>query len=153
MTRKSALRPPGPESRPQPGETPLLRDLSHLPSAAFTRHESMLINEISLVLAEKRTSLSVMRTGLAVLALPLSVTSVLIIISKYYEPARVMYLLGPLLAVCAVLTLVGIYLIVTSLKRIRMLNQVIATLKQQNTNLRELSMVMNDPRETPDNDF
>ena len=43
------------------------------------------INQVQLLLSEKRTSLSVMRTGIAMLALPLSIFSALIATSKYYE--------------------------------------------------------------------
>ena len=123
-------------------ESLLARDVPNLPDKAALRQETMLINEISLVLAEKRTSLSVMRTGLAVLALPLSVLSVLIVISRYYDPGQVIYLLGPLLALCAGLVILGIYLIGSSVRRIRALNRVSAVLKGQNDNLRELSLVL-----------
>ena len=134
----------------------LARDLPHLPDRDSLRQETMLINEISLVLAEKRTSLSVMRTGLAVIALPLSVLSVLIVISRYYDPAQVMYLLGPLLGLCAGLAVLGIYLILSALKRIRALNRVIVVLKGQNSSLRELSLVLKEdmgPPVAPDEDF
>lgn len=47
--------------------------------------DPVIINEVQLLLAEKRTSLAVMRTGIAMLALPLSVISVLIATSKYYD--------------------------------------------------------------------
>jgi uncharacterized integral membrane protein len=127
-----------------------------LPDKASLRQETMLINEISLVLAEKRTSLSVMRTGLAVIALPLSVLSVLIVISRYYDPSKVMYLLGPLLGICAGLAVLGIYLILSALIRIRALNRVIAVLKSQNSSLRELSLVLKEmpsPMLGPDEDF
>jgi hypothetical protein len=126
------------------------------PNNASLRQETWLINEISLVLAEKRTSLSVMRTGLAVLALPLSVLSVLIVISRYYDPTQVIYLLGPLLALCAGLTILGIHLIISALRRIRALNRVGAALKGQNDNLRELSHVLKEDtglNAAPDHDF
>ena len=38
----------------------------------------LILNEVQLLLAEKRTSLSAMRIGIAVFAFPLSVLSVLI---------------------------------------------------------------------------
>lgn len=38
-----------------------------------------------LILAEKSTSLAVLRTGIAVLVSPLSVASLLIVTSKYYN--------------------------------------------------------------------
>ena len=134
------------------GECLLPRDQGNLPSNAAMRHEAMLINEVTLVLAEKRTSLSVMRTGIAILALPVSVLSVLVVISRYYDPLRVMYLLGPLLGVCLVLTVLGSYMIGKSLKRIAQLNRVVVTLKRQNSSLRELCVAMDD-LVAPDSDF
>lgn len=62
-----------------------------------TVSDSVIINEVQLVLAEKRTSLAAMRTGIAVFALPLSVFSVLIATSKYYDMIEVMHWLVPLL--------------------------------------------------------
>ena len=56
----------------------------------------MAINEVQLILSEKRTSLSLMRTGIAVLALPLSVLSFLIATSKYYDVLHVLHFLVPL---------------------------------------------------------
>lgn len=130
----------------------LTRDLATLPSNAVVRHEAMLINEINLVLAEKRTSLSVMRTGLAVLALPVSVFSVLVVISRYYDPLAVMYLLAPLLGLCAALTILGACLITKSFRRISHLNLVVIDLKKQNDSLRELCLAMDDTV-GPDEDF
>ena len=54
------------------------------------------INEVQLLLAEKRTSLSVMRTGIAMLALPISVMSVLIATSRYYNILHVLHYIIPL---------------------------------------------------------
>jgi len=129
-----------------------LCDEERLPSGAVMRHEAMLINEVSLVLAEKRTSLSVMRTGLAILALPISVLSVLIVISRYYDPMQVMYLLAPLLGLCVILTGLGSYLIIKALRRITHLNRLVASLKKQKTSLRKLGLAMND-LVAPDTDF
>ena len=53
------------------------------------------INDIQLLFTEKRTSLALMRTGIAVLALPLSVLSLLIATSKYYEAVDVLTFLIP----------------------------------------------------------
>ena len=54
------------------------------------------INKIQLILAEKRTSLSLMRMGIAVFVLPLSVFSVLIVTSKYYDTLKVLHFLIPM---------------------------------------------------------
>ena len=81
--------------------------------------DSLAINEVQLILAEKRTSLALMRTGIAVLALPLSVMSVLIATSKYYDILHVVHFLVPLGILNLALTILGAYLIVHSIIRMR----------------------------------
>jgi hypothetical protein len=51
---------------------------------------SVIINEVQLLLAEKRATLASMRAGIAVFALPLSVLSVLISASKYGSSQKTM---------------------------------------------------------------
>lgn len=97
------------------------------------KQESTLINEVQLLLAEKRTSLAAMRTGIAVLALPLSVMSVLIATSKYYNVFSVLHLLIPLGALNLMLIVVGIYLITRSLIRMRHYDHLIHEIKQQHS--------------------
>ena len=80
--------------------------------------ETIIINEVQLLLAEKRTSLAAMRTGIAVIALPISVVSVLIATSKYYDIVHVLSLLVPLMIICAGLVLLGSYLIIRSVIRL-----------------------------------
>jgi uncharacterized membrane protein YidH (DUF202 family) len=81
--------------------------------------DSIAINEVQLILAEKRTSLAVMRTGIAVLALPLSVISVLIATSKYYDVFHVLHFLVPLGVLNLALIVLGSYLIIRSIIRMR----------------------------------
>ena len=47
--------------------------------------DAMILNEVQVLLSEKRTSLSTMRTGIAVFAFPLSVLSILIATSQSYQ--------------------------------------------------------------------
>jgi uncharacterized membrane protein YkgB len=93
--------------------------------------EGIIINEVQLVLAEKRTSLSAMRTGITVFVLPLSVLSVLIATSKYYDVLQVMHLIVPLLIICAALVVLGSYLIIRSITRIRHQDNLILKLKRK----------------------
>ncbi|MGA8239636.1 MAG: hypothetical protein WB818_03615, partial [Desulfobacterales bacterium] len=51
--------------------------------------DPIIINEAQLILAEKRTSLAALRTGITVFALPLSVLSLLIVTSKFYDVVHV----------------------------------------------------------------
>ena len=79
-----------------------------------------------------------MRTGIAVLALPLSVLSVLIATSKYYDVFHVMHLLLPLMIVNVLLLILGGYLILRSIVRMRRYDHLIRTLKQKHSILKEL---------------
>jgi uncharacterized membrane protein YidH (DUF202 family) len=98
---------------------------------------SIAINEVQLLLAEKRTSLSVLRTGIAVLALPLSVLSILIATSEYYDVLTVIPLLIPLGALVLSLIVLGGYLIVRSMIRMRHYEHLIRQLKRKHSLIAE----------------
>jgi hypothetical protein len=99
--------------------------------------EGVIINEVQLLLAEKRTSLAAMRTGIAVLVLPLSVLSLLIATSKHYDVIHVWHLLLPLLALCAAMTVLGGYLILRAVIRIRRHDEHIQALKKKHGRIAE----------------
>jgi uncharacterized membrane protein YidH (DUF202 family) len=91
--------------------------------------DSNVFSEVQLILAEKRTALSSMRTGIAVFALPLSVLSVLVATSKYYDILHVLHFLIPLLVLSLALIILGSYLILHSVWRIRHHDRLIKELK------------------------
>jgi uncharacterized membrane protein YkgB len=93
--------------------------------------EGIIINEVQLLLAEKRTSLATMRTGITVFVLPLSVLSVLIATSRYYDIIQVMHFIIPLLAICVALVLLGSYLIIRAVIRMRHHDSLIMQLKRK----------------------
>ncbi len=95
--------------------------------------DTIIINEVQLILAEKRTSLAVMRTGIAVLALPLSIVSVLIATSKYYEFMHVLHLLVPLMFINILLAVFGIYLIIRAIVRMRHHDALIQKIKKEHS--------------------
>lgn len=95
--------------------------------------DSIVINEVQLILAEKRTALAVMRTGIAVLALPLSVMSVLIATSKYYDILHVLHFLVPLAVLNLALLVFGGYLIIRSILRMRNYDRLIREIKRQHS--------------------
>ncbi len=99
--------------------------------------DSILINEVQLLLAEKRTSLAVMRTGITVFALPLSVLSVLVATSKYYELKSALPFIVPLLVLCVGLIVLGVFLTHRSVRRIRMFDKIIQELKKKHSILAE----------------
>ncbi len=98
----------------------------------------MAISAAQLVLAEKRTSLSIMRTGIAVLVLPLSVISFLIATSKYYDFIHVLHLLIPLGILNTGLLILGAYLIIRSSIRMRLYDNLIHEIKMKHSVIGDL---------------
>lgn len=96
------------------------------------------INQVQLLLSEKRTSLSVMRTGIAILALPLSIFSVLIVASKWYDPADAWLLLAVVLVINALLIGFAVYLIAHALHRMHQYDRLISDIKHQHESLKKL---------------
>ena len=101
------------------------------------RNDLDVFSEVQLLLAEKRTSLSTLRTGIAVFALPLSALGLLVATSRYYEPTQVLGFLLPLVCLCALLALLGAFLIVESLRHIRRHNRLIHQIKQEHSAIAE----------------
>jgi len=85
---------------------------------------------INLLLAEKRKSLSVLRTAIAIFTLPLSVLTILIATSRYYNPLESLHLLIPLLFVSFMLVILGVYLIFRSFRRIKKIDSRIGLSKR-----------------------
>ena len=100
--------------------------------------DTVMFNEVQLLLAEKRTALSTLRTGVAVFAFPLSVLSVLIATSKSYEAGKVLHWLVPLLLLNFGLVVLGVYLITLAVYRIRRYDRLLDELKRKNKRIAEL---------------
>ena len=100
--------------------------------------DNIVISEVQLILAEKRTALSFMRTGIAVFALPLSVLSVLIATSRFYNFSNVLHLIIPLLILCVILIFLGFYLIIRAIIKIRHYDRTINDLKRKHNLLSEI---------------
>lgn len=96
------------------------------------------LNEVQLLLAEKRTALATLRTGIALFAFPLSVLSVLIATSKSYELGEVLHWLVPLLILNIGLVVLGVYLVAKAIGRVRRHDRKIEEFKRQNARLAEL---------------
>ena len=95
-------------------------------------------SEVQLVLAEKRTSLSLLRTGIGIFALPLGVLSLLVTTSRYYRVNDVLHWLAPLLLLCAALTVLAAWLTTRAILRIRHYDALITKLKRQHSRIAEL---------------
>jgi uncharacterized membrane protein YidH (DUF202 family) len=97
--------------------------------------DAVVLSEVQLLLAEERTSLAVMRTGIAVLVLPLSVFSVLVATSRYYDPFNVLHFLVPLGLLCVALLVVGGYLVVKSILRLRRIDRLVHRIKLEHSGI------------------
>jgi uncharacterized membrane protein YidH (DUF202 family) len=97
-----------------------------------------IINEIQLVLAEKRTALAVLRTGIAIFALPLSVLTVLVATSRYYDILEILGLFIPLLLVCVGLAIFGVGMMLRSTRNIRRYDRMVDSLLDQSDYLKSL---------------
>lgn len=99
---------------------------------------SILMDEVRLILAEKNTAFSLMRTGIAILALPLSIMSLLVATSKYYDVLQVLHFLIPIGILNLALVILSIYLIVRSMKHIHFYDKLLYKIKLKNNSLSEL---------------
>src|ERR1700730_10090461 len=93
--------------------------------------DNLIFGEIQVLLAEKRTARASLRTGIAVFALPLSVLSVLIATSRYYNFESVLPLLVPLLLLNLGLVVLGSWLIYRSIRHLHRYDHRIRELPQK----------------------
>ncbi len=99
--------------------------------------ETVVLGEVQLILAEKRTALSVLRAGIAVFVLPLSVFSLLIATSKHYEIVDVLHLFALVLAICLGLVALGAYLVIRSVQRMHRYDLLINRIKKRHSRISE----------------
>jgi uncharacterized membrane protein YidH (DUF202 family) len=69
--------------------------------------------------AEKRTHLAELRTGIGILTIPMSLLTILIATSNYYDINQVGSFITALVLGIVVLSFIGAYLVYTSFKRLR----------------------------------
>jgi uncharacterized membrane protein YidH (DUF202 family) len=97
----------------------------------------IIINEVQLILAEKRTSLASLRTGIAVFAIPLSIMGVLVATSRYYEILDVLHLFVAVMVISALLLALGGYLIVRAIVKLRHEDRMISEIKRKHSVIAE----------------
>lgn len=98
----------------------------------------LVMSEVQLLLAEKRTAFALLRTGVTVSLVPLSITTVLVATSGLWNPFEVMWLLAPILVLAGALFLLGVYLIMHAWGHVRYVDRVMHGLKQKDTLLEDL---------------
>ena len=113
-------------------------DKDQVKSLLENKSESSLIARVQMILAEKRTSLSVLRTGIAVLSLPMAIVALLTATSGLYDLASTLHLLIPLFVLNSVLVVLGSALIYRAFTRILRHDKLIAIIKEKNPELGKL---------------
>jgi uncharacterized membrane protein YidH (DUF202 family) len=105
--------------------------------SAPTCPPGIIINEVQLILAEKRTSLASLRTGIAVFAIPLSIMGVLVATSRYYEIQDVLHLFIGVMVMNALLLALGAYLVIRAIIKLRREDRMINDIKRQHSVIAE----------------
>jgi len=95
------------------------------------------MQRLQLLFAEQRTSLAVLRTGIAIFTLPLSVLTVLIATSKFYEIREIIHFLIPTVVILIGLIALAIWMIYRAWKTIMRIRHIIDRLKSRDECLRE----------------
>lgn len=98
----------------------------------------LVMQEVQLILAEKRTSFALLRTGVTVSLVPLSVWSVLIATSRLWSIWDVWWLVIPLGIVTAAFFLLGAVLIFHAMEHLAHTDRVMMGLRQSDTLLEDL---------------
>jgi uncharacterized membrane protein YidH (DUF202 family) len=113
------------------------RDAATVDPRADACPPGIIINEVQLILAEKRTSLASLRTGIAVFAIPLSIMGVLVATSRYYEIPDVLHLFIVVMVINALLLALGAYLIIRAIAKLRREDRMIAEIKRKHSVIAE----------------
>ncbi|HEB84017.1 MAG TPA: hypothetical protein ENI92_03350 [Bacteroidetes bacterium] len=96
-----------------------------------------MVARIQMVLAEKRTSLAVLRTGIVLLTLPMSIVALLITTSRLYDPLSNLMLIIPLFLFNTVLVGLGFTLIFRALSRIIKQDRLLEEIKRKTPDLQK----------------
>ncbi|HVM46318.1 MAG TPA: hypothetical protein VM582_10320 [Candidatus Thermoplasmatota archaeon] len=118
-----------------------VKDLADAPKAdkkAMAVDHKLVIQEVQLLLAEKRTSFALLRTGVSVSLVPLSVWTVLIATSRLWNVWEARWLLAPLMLVALALFGLGAYLIMHAMQHLAHTDRVLMGLRQSDTLLEDL---------------
>lgn len=102
-----------------------------------TEDEQLLISEVKLLLAEKRTYLAMFRTGVAICGLSVTALSVLVIESNFLDVFAVSntVIFGGFLVLIAI---IGGWLIYRSRQRIHHINEMINQIEEENQRIADI---------------
>jgi nitrogen fixation-related uncharacterized protein len=118
-----------------------VRELERQPKAvkrAIKLDHALVMSEVQLLLADKRTAFALLRTGVTVALVPVSIWTVLVATSKLWDPFRVLWLLLPVMGVAVLLFALGLYLIWHAIKQVQHIDHTMQALRSSDTLLEDL---------------
>jgi uncharacterized membrane protein YidH (DUF202 family) len=115
-----------------------LVDATSAEKRAMSVDHRLVMSEVQLLLAEKRTSFALLRTGVTVMVLPLSVASVLVATSALWSIWDVWWIVVPLAVIAGALLALGGYLIVRAFQHFAHTDRVLSGLRASDTLLEDL---------------
>jgi hypothetical protein len=100
--------------------------------------EKFFIDEIMIILEEKKISLSFIRVGIGILAAQLFAISFLIATSKFYTLIEVMHMAIPFYFINVFLFLLALYLIINSFVQLKSYNRALSEYKKKSHHISNL---------------
>jgi uncharacterized membrane protein YidH (DUF202 family) len=100
--------------------------------------EELLLNEIQLLLAEKRTYLSLLRTGLAVFGAPLSIVVFLLATTNFHGIFENHLIGGVIIGTLIFISLVGLWIFFGADRKLTRINRLIYRIKNENKRVAEI---------------
>lgn len=100
--------------------------------------QKLLMSEVQLLLAEKRTNYALLRTGVTVSLIPVSLWTVLISTSRLWNVFDVLWLLVPVMIIASALFLLGTWIILHALSHLRHVEHTIDGIRKNDTLLETL---------------
>jgi hypothetical protein len=137
-TKHHAVESPAPETVAAAAAVKELAEAPKEEKKQIAVDHKLVINEVQLLLAEKRTSFALLRTGVSVALVPLSLISLLIATSKLWNVWDVYWILVPLALVLMLLVSLGGYLILHALHHLAHNDRVLIGLRASDTLLEDL---------------
>ena len=137
-----ATKPPVVQPKAEPEKTKeAVKELVEAPDQVkkeIKLDHALIMSEVQLLLAERRTAYALLRTGVTVSLVPLSIWTVLVATSKLYSVFDVLWLLLPVMVFAVGLFGLGIYLVRTALKQVRHTEITLLALRRSDTLLEDL---------------
>lgn len=100
--------------------------------------EQLLLNEVQVLLAEKRTYYALLRSAIAVFTLPLSVVIFLIGTAHYHGLFNRSWVSMVVMVVLLLISFAGISMVIKANEKIKKIHRMIETIKSENKRLAEI---------------